>query len=185
MEKELEMRFNSKEDLRKQEKMVYASLSKILFDVQQLHVSLSGTCVDSNCIENAVNKFDSSITKYHEEISNNLLYMSSEVINLIYSFYNRIGELKLELKEMNQSKNFSLAHVSVHHYSKELATIVIDIQDLFISQRSDLRIQFDKTKQEMMKYCCGQTPPDDVIKKYHDLKATMVSTYGEGMEVTL
>ncbi len=93
LEKELDIKFSNKEDIRQQEKIVYASLSKVLFDVQQLHVSLSGSCFDQNCITNALQKFDTSISKYHEEISNNMLCMSSEVINLIYKFYKDIGEL--------------------------------------------------------------------------------------------
>lgn len=48
IEKNLELNFKSKDDLREQEKKVYSSLSKILFDVQQLHVSLSGNCVDTS-----------------------------------------------------------------------------------------------------------------------------------------
>lgn len=55
-EKELELKYSTKNDLKNQEKAVYSSLSKILFDVQQLHVALSGTCIDQNCINNAVTK---------------------------------------------------------------------------------------------------------------------------------
>ena len=61
VEKQLDIKYNSQEDLRSQEKQVYSSLSKILFDVQQLHVALSGTCVDENCILDAVKRFDDSV----------------------------------------------------------------------------------------------------------------------------
>ncbi len=86
LEKQLEEKYNGNYEIKNQERSIYSSLSKILFDVQQLHVALSGTCIDKNCIENAVLKFDDSITKYHEEISNNLLYMPSIIINNIYKF---------------------------------------------------------------------------------------------------
>ena len=165
-EKELDVKYNSKEEIRTQEKAVYASLSKILFDVQQLHVSLSGTCVDENCIKNALEKFDVSITKYHKEISNNLLYMSSKVINDIYKFYSRISDLKISLMEFNDSKNFEMAHVSVYLISTELAEIVIGIQENLIENKTDLKIEFDKTQQEMVKYCCGRKPPRELFDKY-------------------
>jgi len=83
LEKDLE-NSNKKEDIIKnQERGIYASLSKILFDVQQLYVSLSGSCVDKNCIESSLKKFDESILKYHEEIANNMLYMPSNIINYV------------------------------------------------------------------------------------------------------
>jgi len=83
-EKNVELKYKSKDDIREQEKRVYSSLSKILFDVQQLHVSLSGTCVDTSCIENGLKKFDSSISKCHDDIANNMLYVSIniEVVHL-------------------------------------------------------------------------------------------------------
>jgi len=86
LDKEIEIKYSDINNLKNQERSVYSSLSKILFDVQQLHVSLSGTCVDENCLNKAITKFDDSIVKYHEEISNNLLYMPSKAIDLIYKF---------------------------------------------------------------------------------------------------
>ena len=169
-ERELDAKFNAKEELRKQEKAVYGSLSKMLFDVQQLHVSLSGSCVDENCIKDAVEKFDKSVTKYHDELSNNLLYMSSPVINDIYLFYNKLSDLKLGLKDFNDSKNFEMAHVLVYFYSTELAKILIDIQDRLLKTRTDLNIEFDRTKQEMMMYCCGTKPPQELIDKFQKLQ---------------
>lgn len=169
VDRELGIKYGSKEDLRNQEKQVYASLSKILFDVQQLHVALSGTCVDENCINDGVKRFDESVTKYHEEISNNLLYLSSETINNIYTFYNRISEPKIELKDLNENKNFGMAHVCVYQSSEELAQVVIDLQEKLVKKRTDIHINFDKTKQEMMKYCCGRRPLQDLIEKYEIL----------------
>ena len=169
-EKELDQKFNANEELRKQEKAVYASLSKILFDVQQLHVSLSGSCIDQDCINRSVNKFDESVTKYHDEISSNLLYMSSEVINDIYRFYSKLSDLKINLKEFNDSKNFEMAHVLVYYFSSELAEVLIDLQDRLLKKRSNLQIEFDRTRQDMMKYCCGTKPPQDLLDKFLTLQ---------------
>ena len=166
LEKQLDEKYKSKEVIKNQEKAIYSSLSKILFDVQQLHVELSGTCVDKNCIEQAITKFDSSITKYHEEISNNLIYMPSEIINKIYKFYGKISDLKISLKEFNEAKKFDMAHVSVYMYSTQLAEILIDIQESLIAQDEVLRKKFDKTQQQIMKYCCGKKPPQDLLDKY-------------------
>ncbi|TAF76454.1 MAG: hypothetical protein EAZ53_04165 [Bacteroidetes bacterium] len=165
-EKQLDVKYNTQSEQKNQERAVYSSLSKILFDVQQLHVSLSGTCIDKNCIENALTKFDTSVTKYHEEISNNLLYMPSKVIDLIYKFYSKISDLKIALKEFNNTKNYEMAHVSVYMDSSELAEILIDIQEYFILKDDKLVKDFDKTQQEMMRYCCGRKPPQDLFGKY-------------------
>lgn len=169
LEKQLDEKYKGKEIIKDQEKAIYSSLSKILFDVQQLHVSLSGSCVDKNCIEQALSKFDISITKYHEEISNNLLYMPSQIIDSIYKFYSKISDLKISLKEFNDTKNFEMAHVSVYMYSTQLADILMDIQETLIAQDETLRKNFDKTHQQMMKYCCGKKPPRELLEKYIEL----------------
>ncbi len=163
----VQKRKESREDF---ERSVYSSLSKILFDVQQLYVSLSGKCIDQDCIGTSLKKFDESVTQYHENISDNLLYMSSPVIDDIYRFYARISDLKIGLKDFNDSEDFEMAHVLVYFKSTELAEILIDIQDRLVGKRSELKIQFDRTQQEMMKYCCGRKPPQDLIDKYNALK---------------
>lgn len=175
IEKKIELNYNSKEDVRKQEKTVYASLSKILFDVQQLHVALSGTCVDNACINEALQKFDMSVSKYHEEISDNLLFMSSVVINNIYRFYNSIGQLKSELKELNAAKDFEMAHVAVYYASQRLAEILIEVQEQLVTDKTDLKVKFDKTRQEMMKYCCGRKPPEALTHRYNELRQALLA----------
>jgi|GEM_PF-289328 len=170
LEKELEVDFSSREDLRSQEKAVYGALSKILFDVQQLYVSLSGTCIDKDCITNAVSKFDTSMVKYHEEISDNMLYMSSLTINDIYKFYGKLGDLKVELKEFNDNEKFDMAHVLVYIYSEELAEIIIELQERLVHKREGLKIEFDKDQQEMMINCCGKKPPQEQFEQYLSLK---------------
>lgn len=174
IEKNLDLQYKTKDDIREQEKKVYASLSKILFDVQQLHVALSGRCVDTSCIIDALKKFDLSVSKCHDEIADNMLYLSSDAINLIYKFYNSIGQLKIQLQELDKRKEYEMANVVVYYSSQHLADSLIEIQDLFISQRSELKVQFDKTKQEMMRYCCGQEPPKELKEKYEALRATMI-----------
>lgn len=166
LEKQLDEKYSKKENIKNQERAVYSSLSKILFDVQQLHVALSGSCVDKNCIDNAVAKFDSSIIKYHEEISNNLLYMPSIIIDNIYRFYSQISDLKVSLKEFNDSKNFEMAYVSVYACSTDLADTLINIQELLIAEDIELKKNFDKAEQDMMRYCCGRKPPKKELDKY-------------------
>lgn len=162
-----------------QERMVYASLSKILFDVQQLHVSLSGTCIDKTCIDKSLEKFDISISKYHEEIANNMLYMPSIIINNIYDFYSKISDLKVSLKDFNDLKEYEMAHVSVYMHSIELSEILINIQAIFISKDENLKKDFDKSKQEMMMYCCGRKPPKQEFEKfmilYHEINPNLTS----------
>lgn len=173
LEKQLDEKYSNKETAKSQERAVYSSLSKILFDVQQLHVALSGSCVDKNCIDTAVTKFDTSITKYHEEISNNLLYMPSIIIDNIYKFYSQISDLKVSLKDFNESENFEMAYVSVYAYSTELADTLINIQELLIAEDIELKKNFDKAEQDMMRYCCGRKPPKEVIEKYINLLKKM------------
>lgn len=177
IEKDIDLKYKTKDDIREQEKKVYSSLSKILFDVQQLHVSLSGACNDTSCIGDALIKFDNSVKKCHDDIANNMLYLSSETINLIYEFYNTIGLLKIQLLQLEKQREYSLAHVTVYYSAQNLADTLIQIQELFISQRTDLKVEFDKLKQEKMRYCCGQEPSAEMKEKYEKIKITMVENH--------
>ncbi len=176
-EKTLDLKYKSKDDIGQQEKKVYSALSKILFDIQQLHISLSGPCADTSCIENGLKKFDASISKCHDDIADNMLYLSSDAINQLYRFYNIIGQLKIQLQELDKRKEYEMANVTVYYYSQDLADALIDVQDLFIAQRSDLKVQFDKTKQQMMRYCCGQEPPVELKTKYEAFKSSLVQQH--------
>ncbi|SEA78199.1 MULTISPECIES: hypothetical protein [Flavobacteriaceae] len=179
LDKELSEEIDKKGIIQNQERVVYSSLSKILFDVQQLHVSLSGTCIDKNCIDNSLEKFDKSIIKYHEEIANNMLYMSSKVINYIYEFYSIISDLKVNLKEFNDIQEFQMAHVSVYMHSIELSEVLIKIQEEFISKDEKLKSDFDESAQEMMKYCCGRKPPQEEFEKFKELFKKVNPNYTE------
>lgn len=178
-EKELDLEYGSKKEIQRSEKEIYASLSKILFDVQQLHVALSGTCVDSNCITDAVKKFDTDVNQCHEEISKNLLHMPSSVINEIYRFYSKISDLKISLREFNDSKNFSMAHVCVYDYATEIAETLIDIQEKLLDGKDELKKKFDKTEQQIMKYCCGRKPPKELLEQYLTLLKELKPTVSD------
>lgn len=174
IEKKLELDFKSKDDLRQQEKKVYASLSEVLFDIQQLHVSLSENCTDKNCITDALAQFKTSVNKYHTEIANNMLYLSSNTINRIYEFYFEFGQLELELRELDKKGEYETANVSVYKQAQILADIVIEIQGTFTSKRDDLKIEFSKVQQEKMRYHCGTEPPKELINKYESLKLELI-----------
>lgn len=173
LEKELELKYLAKNDIRDQEKIVFSSLTKVLFDVQQLHVNLSGSCIDENCIPDAIKRFDENVNRCHAEISNNMLYLSSNAINSIYAFYNQISDLKINLKVLHEQKQFDLAHVAVYYGSQDLAGTVINIQELFVKEKKDLQIAFNKTAQENMRYCCGQEPPEEQKKRFEALKGAL------------
>jgi hypothetical protein len=127
-----------------------------------------------SCINDALKKFDNSISKCHTDIADNMLYLSSSSINLIYEFYSTIGKLKIQLQELEKQKEYSLAHVTVYYSSQNLADTLIQIQELFISQRSDLKVEFDKLQQEKMRYCCGQEPPKELKDRYEKVKNAMI-----------
>jgi len=80
IEKNLDLQYKTKDDIREQEKRVYG-------------------------IIDALKRFDLSVRKCHDEIADNMLYLSSDAINLIYKFYNSIGQLKYNCKSLTNEKN--------------------------------------------------------------------------------
>ena len=173
----IDMRTHSKEDLRAQKKMVYASLSKILFDIQELYSSLNAESQDDVGLAEAIKEFDESIASYHQVISDNMLYLSSSIINHIYTFYRQIGEMKLGLKEMSEHKAYDMVPISLYYSSQSLADTVIGVQEIFVKERSDLKIPFDRTQQLMMKNFCGSPPSDALKKKYELIKQSLALSH--------
>ena len=167
--KKLESKFSTDAEKKEHEKVVHASLIKILFEVQSLHIALSGNCVDFKCIEDATNNFKDAFAKYQSVISDNQIYLSSQVTNSLYKFYKTLGQLMIELKEIQQNKFYDIAIVAVYDYSQLLADEILNIQEAFIKQRSDLTAEFNKIELTDFKACCGQQPPQEQREKYYKL----------------
>lgn len=131
-----------------------------------MQISLSLPSLEENYIAKTVKKFDESIAKYHGDISNNLLYLSSTAINLVYAYYKQLSDLKIELDLMNENKECDMAVVSIFYTSQLLANTTIEMQEIFRDERPEMKAQFDKTQQEMMNNICGKPPTEKMKQKY-------------------
>lgn len=159
------------------EKIVHASLIKILFEIQKLHISLSGKCDNYKCIDNATENFIDTFTKYQSVIADNQIFLSSYITNKLYEFYKILSELLIELKYLKQSNNFDIAIVSVSEYSTKLADILILIQEHFIDKKEELKNEFNKIELTNFTKCCGNQPPDELRDKYYQLKNQINNSY--------
>ena len=178
--KELERKFSSDFEKKQHEKIVHSSLIKILFEVQTLHIALSGNCVDFNCIEEATKNFKEAFSKYQAIISDNQIYLSSSVTNNLYKFYKALGQLMIELKEIQQKQYYDIAIVAVYDHSQILADEILNIQEAFIKQRAELNADFNKIELTDFKACCGQQPPEEQRQKYYQLMG-QIRSLGEPM----
>ena len=152
------------------EKIVHSSLLKILFQVQKLHISVSGSCIDNACIDNAITDFSKSLEQYQNIISDNQLHLTSTTTNNIYRFYGLIGELLIELREIRDKKLFELAIVSVWEYSQQLADCILEIQDELVQKHKDLLDKFNKLEMPHFRDCCGLEPPPELKTKIEQIR---------------
>lgn len=169
-EKDFQFEFDAKSQQRNHESTVHSSLIKILFEVQRLHIELSGDCVDYACVQRAVESFQSAFAKYQAIISDNQLFLSSAIINHLYAFYRHLSELLIELQSLKQAEKVDLAIVSVYNASRALADEIIAIQEVIVKRRNDITTEFDKAHLEMMRNCCGRAPRPEVMEQYNKLK---------------
>ncbi|TAL68935.1 MAG: hypothetical protein EPN82_08465 [Bacteroidetes bacterium] len=179
IEKNLEsdLKFSIKKDKSDYEKVVHASLIKILFEVQKLHISLSGKCDDYKCVENATNGFIVTFTKYQAIIADSQLFLSSSITNKLYEFYKLLSELLIELKNVQSSKQYELAIVPVNEYSVKLANVIIVIQNEFKDKRDDLEKEINSISLTNFTECCGAQPPDHLRERYYKLKNELRNAY--------
>ena len=192
-QKSVDTKYTVDEERRVHEKEVYASVIKILFEVQKLHIDLSGNCVDYRCIDTAVSNFKLSLSKYQEKISDNQIYLTPLATNQLYGFYQKIGDLLIELKEIQDKKMFHLAIASVYFRARELAMIPIVLKKLFDTPDFELQLkddaqiedeQFDKLVKENYNFinCCGSAPGKPTIAEYIEFnpeEAGMISKFEE------
>ncbi len=54
----------------------------------------------------------------------------------------------------------------VSDYATEIGETLIDIQEKLLDGKDNLKKKFDKTEQQIMKYCCGRKPPEDLLEEY-------------------
>ena len=174
----------SESEKKDHEKIVHSSLIKILFEVQKLHIALSGSCVDYKCIEEASSNFKDAFSKYQSIISDNQIYLSSKVTNNLYRFYKSLDELMIEINEIQYKKEYDMAIVAVYDYSRILAEDIISIQEEFIRKRKELNTDFNKIELTDFLGCCGRQPPKEQREKYYKLKNEL-NNLGEPIDVIL
>jgi len=173
--KRIENSFMTKNERQGHEKLVHITLIKILFEVQRLHINLSGNCVDFKCIDDCTKEFKDTFTKYQNIIAENQIYLSSHVTNTLYKFYKRLGGLLIELKDIQNSQSFDLAIVAVYEASTELADYIIQIQEEFVKKRTDLENEFNSIELTDFKECCGQQPPEQDRTRYYQLRGKIIN----------
>ncbi|GJQ07133.1 hypothetical protein CAPN010_12910 [Capnocytophaga cynodegmi] len=151
----------------KQEKIVYSSLIKILFEVQKLHIELSSKClIDYSCISKSVEKFQVKFSEYQEIISDNQIYLKLKVTNELYGFYQELANLLIELKEIENKKKYDLAVVSVFLHSQVLASIILKIQKELSYIQKELKYEVKEEDMYKFIYCCGKEPNKEDIEEY-------------------
>ena len=154
------------------EKVIHSSLIKILFEIQKLYISLScDPKKENDCILNATQEFHSSFAKYQSIISENQIYLESKVVNLLYKFYNTIGNILVELNQIRQTTEQEISRVCVYDQSQILADIIIDIQQIFIGKRTSLYDELKLIRSEMGEFrtCCGPPPDEKLRAKYNQV----------------
>ena len=119
--KELDVDYSIELNRKKHHIIVHSALVNILFDIQKLHISLSGHCSDVSCIDDAMKEFQNKFTEQQAKISEYQIFLSSNITNRLYKFYSLLGELAVELREIKESKQFEIAIASVYNYSVRLA----------------------------------------------------------------
>ena len=171
-EKEIERDFNIDNEQVSHEKIIHSSLIKILFEIQKLYISLS--CdpeKEEDCIVNASSQFQISFAKYQSIISDNQIFLTSSVVNELYRFYNKVGEILIDLNRIKSAGHPSIARICVYDHSQELADIILNIQEAFINKRQKLFGDLKVIRKEMKQFrnCCGPPPPGPLREKYKNI----------------
>ncbi len=138
--------------------------------MQKLHIEISCGLDDAECIDRAVPEFQNSLSKHQAIISDNQLYLPSQVINRLYRFYRQLAALLIDLQGLKSATQLDLAIACVYDYAQQLADEIVEVQDFIIQRRKDLAAEFKKEHLEAMRYCCGTEPSSEAKARYELLK---------------
>ncbi len=151
------------------ESAVYGALVNMLFDVQKLYIDLSVDCSNGQCVTDALKKFEKSLEKNHKAISTRLVRLPSVITGIVYGFYQKIGSLIIELKQIQQSKAPELCYVCVFNHGTVIADDIIELHKVISTQYDNLKKVFNETHLRSVRGCCGTPPSDDLKRKYDEL----------------
>lgn len=174
--KEIELANKNKSSKREYENTVHACLVKILFAVQQLHVDLSRDCSQIEAANQASDKFSSTLNEYQKQIADNQISLSTKNNTSIYSFYQILSEMLIELRSLCADGNGDLAQVSVYEHAKRLADEVITLQENILREREELAADFDRAQLETMRHCCRSQPSAALLARYKELREKVAET---------
>ena len=165
--RKLERQYKQEGEKKENEKEVYASLIKILFEIQKLNIELSGNCVDYDCLNKAISSFKEKLSIYQEKISDNQIYLSPDATNKLYEFYQEIGNLLIELKEIQDKEKYELAIACVFLKSRMIALNILELREIFEddeAKKITLELKFKLFKGFIT--CCGYEPSGEIITEY-------------------
>lgn len=169
-EKKTQSKYEVDQQRRQHQNVVLSSLTKLLFEVQRLHIELSSKCDSQGCIDGALSKFNEAFGTYQATISDNQIYLSPDQINNIYGFYSSLSELLIMLNDIKDGGHYELAIVPVHQTAKRLADDIISTHKTMLEERNELTDKFDRAKFEKMRNCCGRSPSPQLVARFESLR---------------
>jgi hypothetical protein len=175
-DREIDRNFTVDAEQISHERIIHSSLVKILFEIQKLYISL---CCDlakqEDCITNASSEFQNCFAKYQATISDNQIFLSSDVVNELYRFYNKVGEILIDLNNIKAAGEPSVARVCVYDHSQELADMILNIQEIFIQKRQKLfgDLRLIRSEMKAFRTCCGPPPPGPLRVRYGEVMSQL------------
>ncbi|MDM4018150.1 hypothetical protein [Roseiconus lacunae] len=149
---------------------VYGCLVTLLFDVQRLHIDLSIDCQNINCVKDALARFDKSLTENHSSIASRLSQLPSAVTGVVYRFYQKLGELIIDLRSLERSDDFELCYVATYQHSQELANEVISLHRAISERYETLKAEYDEMHLQSIRTCCGRAPHPGFVERFKRVK---------------
>lgn len=152
-----------KSQMNDHEDMAYGALVRVLFDVQMLHVELSKSQCDEQCLEKAILEFQAKLKDNQLEIATHQLKLDSLLIDQIYMFYNIVSELIIHLSEI-ESIDTNMAKACVASKASDLADCMVNYQRIVYSARGISKLR----EMPNFRKCCGANVTDSDIQLYLD-----------------
>lgn len=154
------------------EDKTYGALTKILFDIQMLHVELSKPKCEKTCIINGLGGFKTELIKNQSEISESQLKLAPVLIDELYKFYKIVSDLIIELSVIEDSNSHNHGKACVSNHAQELSECLLNYKRIVLKNREQ---EMTETMPNF-RNCCGHNVSKTEIEEYSNfIKSKLLS----------
>jgi len=153
-------------DQRESMAKVLGCLVSVINEVQQFQIRASISCVSPEKSNECIERFSAVIAKKQECIAELQLYIDTDVTEIVYRFFQNLGDMMVELRQLSEARRCDLSLVAIKSYHNKMVDDALACQEKIRQKRNDIIAKYNSLEAGAMRKCCGRTPTPKEASDY-------------------